>query len=102
MVFIKILANELYVYLFICNYLWGCCQPSEVPNLGWLVEGTIWAKWPKTAWKLQNQHFGGKIVGGHKQTQANFSGSAGSDFHYQRNPGNVMQMVFYFSPGREL
>ena len=24
---------------------------------------TVWAKWPKTAWKLQNQHVGGEVVG---------------------------------------
>ena len=27
------------------------------------VKGTFWEKWPKTAWKLQNQHFWGKTVG---------------------------------------
>ena len=27
--------------------------------------GTFWAKWQKTAWKLQNQHFLDKTEGGH-------------------------------------
>ena len=26
--------------------------------------GTVWAKWPKTAWILQNRHFWVKAVGG--------------------------------------
>ena len=34
------------------------------PNGVDLCGGKIWAKWPKTAWKLQNQHFGGKTVRG--------------------------------------
>ena len=38
---------------------------------------TIWAIWPKTAWKLQNQHFWGKTVGGYMGGQANFLGSKG-------------------------
>ena len=28
--------------------------------MGSTCEGTVWAKWPKTAWKLHNQHFGAK------------------------------------------
>ena len=33
-------------------------------QMGLICGGTIWAKWPKTASKLKNQHFGGgKTVG---------------------------------------
>ena len=39
------------------------------------LEETIWAKWPKIAWKTQNQHFWVKTVRGPGKGQANFSGS---------------------------
>ena len=35
-------------------------------------EVAVWVKWPKTAWKLQNQHFGDKTVGGHGGTSQIF------------------------------
>ena len=37
----------------------------------------VWPKWPKTAWKLQNQHFGGKTVWGSMGAQVNFLGNGG-------------------------
>ena len=36
---------------------------TRVFQLGLTSGGTFWAKWPKTAWKLQNQHFWGKTMG---------------------------------------
>ena len=36
---------------------------ARVFQLGFTSGGTFWAKWPKTAWKLQNQHFWGKAMG---------------------------------------
>ena len=41
-----------------------------------LWEGTIWEKRPKTAWRLQNPHFGGKTVGDMGGRQTNFLGSS--------------------------
>ena len=52
-------------------------------------EGTFWAKWPKTAWKLQNQHFWVKTVGGGVWgEQANFLGSAPFPFSPSLNSRN--------------
>ena len=54
-------------------------------KLGQLMGGKFGQKWPKTAWKLQNQHFWGKTVGGHGG-EANFSGSVGGGGWGPRDP----------------
>ena len=49
--------------------------------------GTICVKWPKTAWKLENWHFGGKKVGeGMWVGHSNFSGIVGC--------GDLAKLVF--------
>ena len=42
---------------------WKISHKTGFPIMGRLVEGAIWATWPETAWKLQNQHFWGKTMG---------------------------------------
>ena len=38
---------------------------DRISHLGLTSGGNFGAKWPKTAWKLQNQYFRSKAVGGH-------------------------------------
>ena len=53
------------------KYIWksnlGYMSPSRVSKMRLTCVcvgmGSIWAKWLKTAWKQQNQHFWGKLMG---------------------------------------
>ena len=47
-------------------------QNSRASQMRSTCEVAVWVKWPKTAWKLQNQHFGDKTVGGHGGTSQIF------------------------------
>ena len=49
----------------------------RVPQMGSTDGGTIWVKWPKPAWKLQNQHFWVKTVAENMGGQVNFLSSGG-------------------------
>ena len=54
--------RSIFLFDFFGHYL------AEFPKWGQLVGWLVLAKWPKTAWKLKNQLFGGKIVCGHGGT----------------------------------
>ena len=58
-------------------------NPNWVFKIGLTFWRIFWAKWPKTALKLQNQHFGRTTLGGMEGWgQANFLGSRGSPLVY--------------------
>ena len=72
----KILVLKLWTKMLLANQIAGFFKiyylmKGRVSQMGLTCEGTVWAKWPKTAWKLHNQHFWDKTVG----RQANFLGS---------------------------
>ena len=75
------LANFWYCIPFMTTSIQGF--PSGVDFCVGGESGENWTKWPKTAWKLQNQHFWGKAVrgygnGGGGGVQANLLGRRGT------------------------
>ena len=88
--------NELYVWILFILMVKTC---QGFPNrVNWW--GSIWAKWPETAWKLQNQHFWFKTVGdmGH-WGYPNFLGSGQGSHQFpptRKIPACMSQTLGYY------